>query len=166
MKEANLNQKRKELNSPNKKYQNSQTWRPPHYVVRLSKLNKDIANQLTLDIEENQTAYEILKSICSEIEESDAPEDLKLMTVTFKSMGDELIKITGGFYDKNLMEIYTEDWSQYITNDYSTLLDTRFNKDKIEEINNKIIDIENSKDDLTEFIDDEYEQNNKNEENK
>ena len=43
MKEANLNQKRKELNSPNKKYQNSQTWRPPHYVVRLSKLNKDIA---------------------------------------------------------------------------------------------------------------------------
>lgn len=64
------------------------------------------------------------------------------------------------------MEIYTEDWSQYITNDYSTLLDTRFNKDKIDEINNKITDIENSKDDLTEFIDDEDEQNNENEENK
>lgn len=166
MKEANLNQKRKELNSPNKKYQNSQTWRPPHYVVRLSKLNKDIANQLTLNIEENQTAYEILKSICPEIDENDVPEDLKLMTVTFRSMGDELVKITGGFYDKNLMEIYTEDWSQYITNDYSTLLDTRFNKDKIDEINSKIVDIESSKDDLTEFIDDEDEQNNENEENK
>ena len=166
MKEANLNQKRKELNSPNTKYQNSQTWRPPHYVVRLSKLNKDIANQLTLEIEENQTAYEILKSICPEIDENYVPEDLKLMTVTFKSMGDELVKITGGFYDKNLMEIYTEDWSQYITNDYSTLLDTRFNKDKVDEINNKIADIENSKDDLTEFIGDEDEQNNKNEENK
>ena len=96
----------------------------------------------------------------------DVTADLKLMIVTFKTMGDELVKITGGYYDNNLMEIDSEDWSQYISNDYSALLDTKLNKAKIDEINNKILDIENAKDDLTEFIDDEDEQNNKNEENK
>ena len=166
MKEANLNQKRKEINSSNKKFQRNQTWKPPHYAVRLSKLNKDIAKQLSLDIEEEKTSYEILKAICSEIDEKDVPADLKLMIVTFKTMGDELVKITGGYYDNNLMEIDSEDWSQYISNDYSALLDTMLNKAKIDEINNKILDIENAKDDLTEFIDDEDEQNNKNEENK
>ena len=157
MKETNLNQKRKEINSQDKKYQNSQSWSPPHYSVRLSKINKDIAAQLSLDIEENQTKYDILKSICPEIDENDVSEDLKLMIVTFKSIGDALVRITAGFYDKNLMEIYSEDWSQYITNDYSALLDTRINKNKIDDINNK--------DDLTEFIDDEDEQSDENQEN-
>lgn len=154
MKESNLTLKRNEINSAKKKSHTIQSTKPPHYAVRLSKLNKEIATQLSLDLEESKTPYEIIKAVCPNINEHDVPDDLKLMIVTFETSGDDLIKITSGFYDQNLLEIDSEDWSQFINSDYSTLLDTKFNKEKIQELNNKIEDIEQAKDDLTEFIDD------------
>ncbi len=155
VKEANLNQKRKEINSSNILSKKLSNPKPPHYAVRLSKLNRSIANQLSLDIFEEKTPYEILREICPSIVETDVPEDLKLMIVTFKNDKTALTKITAGFYDQRLMKIYEEDWSEYIDNNYSSILDNPYTKDKITEINNKIIDLENKKDDLTEFIDDE-----------
>lgn len=154
MKESNLNQKRNEINSAKKKSRAVQSTKPPHYAVRLSKLNKEIATQLSFDLEESKTPYEIIKTVCPNINEFDVPDDLKLMIITFKTSGDELIKITAGFYDQNLFGIDAEDWSQFINSDYSTILDTKFNKEKIQELNNKIKDIEQSMDDLTEFIED------------
>ncbi len=165
MKESNLSQKRRRINVQERNIKNSKNCKE-YYGQILCKLNKDIQSQKTLDLESDDSAYEIIKKFCPSIEPTDIPVDLKLIIVTFKTYYNEISKIAAGLYDNNLLEISSIDWSSYIDSNSFTVLNRDDINEIINEMKNNIVDFESSKDDLTEFIDDENDVNDQVDEDK
>ncbi|MDD3236668.1 MAG: DUF5986 family protein [Candidatus Gastranaerophilales bacterium] len=155
MKENNLTRKRKEINNSKKINVTSvPKVRPPHYAQRLCDINKWISKQLFLCLGEIRTPFQVLQEVCPGIQEHEVPKDLRIVIVTFNSQGDDISKLSAGFYDNKLHQIYVEDWSEYIDTSSFDPLNNDSSRELIDQINNKAIELETSKDELTEFIDD------------
>jgi hypothetical protein len=129
MKESNVDAKRKITN------------KPLHYEKKLSKINKHIYLQQTLMLENNQESnYEILSSLCSDINIEDVPENLIHCLITFDTNHGEIKSIKANVFDEllHLIEPAT-NWNSHIEINYpKSNSSSKIAKQQIQENNEKI----------------------------
>jgi len=138
MKESNVDAKRKVINQP------------LHYEKRLCKINKHIYNQQTLNIGQQESNYEILSSLCSDITPEDVPEDLIHSLITFDSSSGEIKSIRANVFDEWLSLIeHPTNWSNYIEINYPrSNSSSKAAKRQIQINNEKVVQLTKKKEQL------------------